>query len=47
MTVPYDYSTIEQSMGAGIVEAVLVIAMLLFIVWNIKLAMEDPDKKKK
>ena len=35
-----DASFLEQSMGRSIIEALFVIGMLAFIIWNIKLSFE-------
>lgn len=41
--IEFDYSVITQGAGAGIMEAVMVVAVLGFIVWAVVLALKDPS----
>ena len=37
----FDYAILEQSAGASAIEAVLIVAMILFLIWAVKLAFEE------
>ncbi|MCL2205004.1 MAG: hypothetical protein LBG93_08180 [Treponema sp.] len=37
----FDYAILEQSAGASAVEAILIVAMVAFLVWTVKLALDE------
>ena len=39
--IGFDYAILEQSAGSSFIEAVLIIAMIVFLIWAFKLALED------
>ena len=39
--IGFDYAILKQSAGASFIEAVLIIAMVVFLIWAFKIAMED------
>lgn len=39
--VGFDYSILEQAAGASFIEALMIICMVAFLIWNIVLSYED------